>query len=174
MRINNPGVNDKEIKDRISQAKYLEQQFGPGLLQAPRINELINRLKNAAQNTFEKMGSLNIINTCSLCARKHPGGCCFNGVEEWFDSRMLLINLLLGIQFPEQRKYPDGCFFLGDKGCLLLSRHPFCINFYCPNLKNETGPDSMNLLNSLAAKESVLQLELEGCINSWLEHHDID
>lgn len=149
------------IEKEIEKARRLHagMKGHPSLLE--EIVEGLETYRNAASLTFEQMDRAGVIRACSACAAGSGGSCCFQGVEEWYDDILLLINLLLGVVLPETREVPDGCFFVGQKGCRLLARHAFCVNYLCPALNEVLDPAERTKLFSISGNELLCGWELE-------------
>lgn len=89
-------------------------------------------------------------------------------VEEWYDPVLLLINRLMGVEFPSSRELAGHCIFVGDKGCKLIARFPFCVNYLCPRLKDLLGTDETQHLMTVAGKELFSGWEAETHLYKWL------
>jgi len=105
-----------------------------------------------------------IVESCTGCASKKKGSCCFQGVEEWYDHILLLINLLMGAELPRDREAPGHCLFVGEKGCKLIARYSFCINYLCPDLKKSLGKPYTEEIMSIVGEELVVGLEVEQAV----------
>ena len=106
---------------------------------------------------------------CSACARENPGSCCFQGVEEWYDRTLLFINLLMGCRIPRSRQFPGHCLFVGSRGCKLIARYSFCVNYLCPRLRRRLGPEGTAVLLAAAGDELGCGWELERALFQWLK-----
>ena len=104
-----------------------------------------------------------VLKACSQCAQGPAGSCCFEGVEDWYDPVLLLINLLLDAPLPSQREIPKACFFVGQGGCKLRGRYAFCVNFLCPKLN--AGREDGELLRA-TGEELLCGWELEKAIRA--------
>ena len=136
------------VEEEISRAKALYHLYGKAMSRDKDLMGLMGRYRKAIMDTRETMQEVGVLSSCSGCADAKPGGCCFEGVEEWYDHVLLLVNLMLGIDVPESRENPGCCIFAGSKGCKLLARYSFCANYLCPNLKTSLKP----LLSSLSMR----------------------
>jgi hypothetical protein len=146
------------ILQEIEKAKALYESYGSILLGERRIRELLETYRRTIARTWQAMAEENVLKVCSECAQGPAGSCCFEGVEDWYDPVLLLINLLLEVPLPTEREIPDSCFFVGKGGCKLLGRYAFCVNFLCPKL-NE-GIKNGNLL-AATGEELLCGWELE-------------
>jgi hypothetical protein len=159
------------IGKEINRAQSLYGRYGQALLHADGLGDLFERYWNAIRNTQEVMNQVRIIETCSGCACEGSGSCCFQGVEEWYDHVLLLMNLVLGIQLPECGDVPNGCLFLGSRGCRLLARHSFCVNYLCPSLKELIKTPHMETLLSVSGDELYHGWQVEQTVRKWLDQH---
>ncbi len=157
------------IEKEIDRAKWLYAHYGEVLTEQDGLGALFDRYRNAIGKTQEVMKHLRVVETCSACAREGSGSCCFQGVEEWYDQVLLLINLLLGGQIPELREVPGGCLFVGSSGCKLIARHSFCVNYLCPTLKESIKTPPIERLLSVSGEELFHGWELERAVRQWLQ-----
>jgi hypothetical protein len=109
-----------------------------------------------------------VVRTCTVCAVDEKESCCFNGVEDWYDTLLLLINLLMGVDLSTPRKVPEGCLFVGKNGCRLVARYHFCINYLCPKLKDRLDFSRRKNLMAVGGREILCGIELENAIRSTL------
>ena len=162
------------IEEEINRAKRLYAHFGEALTNQDGLCALFDMYQSAIRKTQEVMGQPRVVETCSVCACERSGSCCFQGVEEWYDHVLLLVNLVLGRQIPEFREVAGGCLFLGNKGCRLIARHSFCVNYLCPTLKDLIKTPPMQTLLSVSGEELYCGWELEKSIWAWLQHQGSD
>jgi hypothetical protein len=156
------------IEEEIEQARKLHALWKVDLSLQEGITDDLVRYRTAIASTFEQMHQAGVTRTCSLCAAGSGGSCCFHGVEDWYDGVLLLINLLLGVALPERREVHDGCFFVGEKGCRLLARHAFCVNYLCPAVNESLDPVERSKLLSLSGDELLFGWELEKTLRRWV------
>ncbi|HEX9911446.1 MAG TPA: hypothetical protein VGA86_11205 [Desulfatiglandales bacterium] len=126
------------VAQEINKAEAFYDAYGSALREDERVQVLLENYRKAIACTFEAMAEEGVLKACSHCAQGPSGSCCFEGVEDWYDPVLLLINLLLGVPLPSGREIPKACFFVGQGGCKLRGRYAFCVNFLCPNLSRET------------------------------------
>jgi hypothetical protein len=122
------------ILQEIDKAKAFYDAHGSALLDDKSVQELLGKYRKAIARTYEAMAEGGVLKACSECAQGPEGSCCFEGVEDWYDPVLLLINLLLDVALPCKREIPKACFFVGQSGCKLHGRYAFCVNFLCPKL----------------------------------------
>ena len=161
-------MGKKEIRAAIREANEFYVRFGETMLADARIMELLEKYRNAIAETQEKMKQSGVVRTCTICAVEEKGGCCFNGVEEWYDALLLFINLLMGVRLPDSREIPKGCLFVGENGCRLIARFHFCINYLCHKLKDRLDPSQRKKLMAVAGREILCGIELENTIRNIL------
>ena len=146
------------VAQKIKKAKAFYDAYGAALREDERVHELLEKYRNAIACTYEAMTEKGILKACSQCAHGPSGSCCFEGVEDWYDPVLLLINLLLDVPLPSRREIPKACFFVGQEGCKLRGRYAFCVNFLCPNLSCEAKTGN---LCRTAGEELLCGWELE-------------
>jgi hypothetical protein len=123
------------VAREINKAQAYYAAYGSALREDQRVCELLENYRKAIARTYDAMAEEGVVSACSDCAQGSTGSCCFEGVEDWYDPVLLLVNLLLDIPLPSQREIPKACFFVGLGGCKLLGRYAFCVNFLCPKLR---------------------------------------
>jgi hypothetical protein len=155
----------------ILAAKRLHADCGESMLADPALGSLIERYRQALRGTRAVMEAEGVHAACASCARRVQGGCCFCGVEEWYDPVLLLINLLLGVQIPLSRALEEGCLFVGSDGCMLAAKHSFCLNYLCPALKARLKEKADKRLLSVIGEELLRGWDLERGIHRWLCRH---
>lgn len=119
--------------------------------------------------TWELFHGLGVAAACGACGAKRPGGCCFPEVALNHSREQLLANLLLGAELPEGKEIADSCFFVGDKGCKLMLRDSFCVNYFCPGLHARLGPAAMAELSAQVGREVLADEGLELALAKWLD-----
>jgi len=154
------------IAQEISKATALYDAYGTILREDRTVQELLENYRKAIAATCQAMAEEGVLNACAQCAQSPSGSCCFQGVEDWYDAVLLLINLLLDVPLPSGREIPEACFFVGENGCKLRGRYAFCVNFLCPKLTEATK--SAKLLRS-TGEELLCGWELEKEIRRQIE-----
>jgi hypothetical protein len=156
------------IKQGIKAAKELYLGCQATLKEETTIVEKAEDYRAAISRTYLQMKKTGVLEACSSCARRKSGSCCFRGVEEWYDATHLLINLFMGVDLQMNREVEDGCLFVGSKGCKLIARHSFCVNYLCPDLVASLTEAERKTLASISGEELLLGWELEKSIRVWL------
>jgi hypothetical protein len=143
--------------------------YGRFLLENHETLSLLREYGKAIQTTQLLMAQEGVTRACGICDQgTSRGGCCFPGVEDWYDPVLLAINLLLGRELPDRCEIPDICFFAGPHGCRLLARHSFCISYFCPALKVQLKGEPQNRLDAATGRELLLGWQLERTIRRRL------
>lgn len=161
------------IKEEINRAKSLYERYGRALTNQDGLGDCFMRYRYAITKSKEVMGQMGVVEGCTTCAWEGRGSCCFQGVEEWYDHALLLMNLVLGTPLPEFREVPEGCLFVGSGGCKLLARHSFCVNYLCPSLRDLIKTPQMGTLLSVCGDELFRGWEVERTVRKWLQEFDI-
>ena len=141
------------FQERVNNARDLFQKFGKELLEDPKIAPLIGQLKEATRASRKEMAQTGIVEICTRCDQLEGGSCCGAGLENRYDGWLMLINLLLGVDIPLKRQVKESCFFSGEKGCLLVSRHVICINYLCGKITHRIPPGQLETLREKEGKE---------------------
>jgi len=101
------------------------------------------------------MVDLEVVAACAYCDEEKGKSCCAQGrgLEEKFDSYLLLMNLLLGVPLPERPARPDGCYFLTWTGCCLKVRLFLCVDFLCPAILDRVSHEELVRLQTASGNE---------------------
>ena len=141
------------FQERVKNARNLFQKFGRDLLEHSALQPLAGQLKEATRISGEEMAQTGIVEICRRCDQLEGGSCCGAGLENRYDGWLLLINLLLGANIPRERYDRKSCFFLGEKGCRLISRHVICINYLCEKITRRIPPMNLKTMREMEGKE---------------------
>lgn len=163
------GMISADLREEIDQAERLYRAWGKRIRGHDRFSQLMDRYRNAINETGRTMEQLGVVAECTACAQEGLGSCCFKGVEGWYDRGLLSIILLMGCQIPRQRQVPGHCLFVGERGCKLTARHAFCINYLCPRLKTRLGRSKITEFLAVAGHELNCGWELEMALSQWLK-----
>jgi len=143
---------NRPVKERIAWSESCFQSSRDLFFEDEKIAGLLVEFESAVKVSRQEMNKTGVVALCRECDQEEGGSCCGKGLENRYDAWLLLINRLLGVDLPRERHQPDGCFFLGEKGCLLMARHVICINYMCRKITNNIQP---SVLNSLREVEGV-------------------
>jgi hypothetical protein len=143
------------IEDKIKMARDLYDSWGHKLKRKPEVLDLLGKLEGCLENSREAMLELGIVETCKHCDEEEGGSCCGAGLENKFDSLLLLMNLLLGVSLPECHHRPDSCYLLSDKGCVLKARLVLCVDYLCPKIMSALSHDKVIRLQNISGDELV-------------------
>ncbi len=160
------------ILRKIEEARELYQKYGVLASKDPIISRLILEYRNRIETTHENFRKNEVNTACSECARKNQGSCCFEGMEDNYDSILLFVNLLLGVELPTRREVEEHCFFVGSAGCKLVARYYFCVHYFCPSLEKALGQEKMDHLLRVVGREILAGWELELAIRNFLSEVD--
>lgn len=122
---------DSPITTKIAWANECWQHMRESLLRDEEVIRLSERLRAAIQASRSAMAGVGIASECRDCENSRGGSCCGLGLENYYSGNLLLINLILGAELPEDRADGKSCFFLGPEGCRIHARHVICINYLC-------------------------------------------
>ncbi len=155
----------------LAAAQRLFRLYASQLRQEAWFGELVDRYREAIDQTGKMMHNLGVVAGCKHCALIGAGSCCFSGVENNYDVVLLLINFLLGHPPPETGEIKGKCLFVGKAGCKLLARHYYCQCFLCDDLKTALGKAAVQCLNETVAQEIAAGWEVEQILRQWLRNH---
>ena len=158
------------IKDKIRMAHGLYDLWGENLRREPHIVDLLGQLEDCLDNSREAMLELGIVETCKQCDEEEGGSCCGAGLENKFDSLLLLMNLLLGVSMPERHHRPDSCYLLSDKGCVLKVRLVLCVDYLCPKIMSALSHDKVIRLQSISGDELLTGFRLYDALKRFMRN----
>jgi hypothetical protein len=141
------------IEDKIRTARYMYDSWSDQLRREPDIHQLVEKLEICLENSRVAMLELGIVETCKHCDEEEGGSCCGAGLENKFDTFLLLMNLLLGVSLPEGHRRPNSCYLLTDKGCTLKVRLVLCVDFLCPKILNTMSHGGLIRLQQVSGDE---------------------
>lgn len=155
------------IENEIEQAKRIFDTNQETLSSCLILTNQLKRYRTAIERTTRTMKEIAMISGCTECAKK-TGSCCFREIEAGYDHVLLLINLMIGIRLPQRREIEGNCYFLGKRGCKLVARDSFCINYICNDLKHSLGRSTVSNFSAIAGEEIFYGWETELAIRQLL------
>ncbi len=158
------------IKDKIKTAQHLYDLWSDQLKREPNIHQLIGKLERCLENSRAAMLELGIVETCKHCDEEEGGSCCGAGLENKFDTFLLLMNLLLDVSLPERHHRHDSCYLLTDKGCRLKVRLVLCVDFLCPKILNAMSKGDLIRLQKVSGDELTTAFILYDAIKKFLRN----
>ena len=155
------------IHARLGVAQRLYADLGPELATAEPFSRLLSQAVLCQQELSRIMADLDLGALCSVCGAKVGGGCCSSFMAGENDVIQLLVNLLAGVCVRILRE--DGeCCYLGERGCLLLFKPMFCLNYNCRQIQQGAGPASMHRLDQGVGRLLQQQYGLEQLLLEFL------
>jgi hypothetical protein len=151
---------DAPVDTKIDWANDCFDRERSRLFEDPSLAKLLEALKNAVHRSREDMFRAGIAGLCRECEEKEGGSCCGAGLEKHYSGLILLINRLLGVPLPRQRKESSSCFFLSSTGCSLVARHVLCINYVCNKITSRIKPDQLAALRGAEGEEILLLFQV--------------
>ncbi len=151
---------DAPVDAKIDWANHLFDLERSRLLEDQRLAESLEALKEAVHRSRDNMFRIGIAGLCRECEEKEGGSCCGAGLENHYSGTLLLINRLLGVALPHERKEPSSCFFLSSSGCSLLARHVLCINYVCNKITSRIKPEQLAPLRETEGEEIFLLFQV--------------
>ncbi|MBN1655859.1 MAG: hypothetical protein JXA30_18985 [Deltaproteobacteria bacterium] len=155
------------IEEEISEARRLYGVHQRVLSSHQSLSHKLARYRECIERTDRSMREIGIAGACSACAKK-AGSCCFREIENCYDRVALLVNLLLKAPLPEKREIEGNCYFLGERGCKLIARDSFCINYLCGKLKTDLGSSAVTRFSAVAGEEIYCGWQIELILRKWL------
>src|SRR5208337_3377711 len=149
------------LRIEMEKALRLNERFGSACLNDPESGRLLRKLRDLIRKTDSAMLQSGVVPACTRCAASGKGSCCFREMGESHGFMGLFVNLLLGSVLPEITYFPGSCHFVGDNGCKLQARQAFCLNYFCPELKNSVGEETVLSIQRQAGEQLLAGWELE-------------
>jgi hypothetical protein len=140
------------VEEKIRWAEECHRKLGAKILEDKAVVDLLAKTKRAIPASHAEMMRSGIVDLCRQCEQDEGGSCCGYGMENRYDGWLLLINRLMDVELPKERRDPKSCFFLGESGCLLEVRHVICINYICKKISSQIEPRE---ISALREKEGV-------------------
>jgi hypothetical protein len=159
---------DHALAGNLAAARAAFARLGGRMAADPGLAGAAAACREQIEHTWEMFRGLGVAAACGACGAKRPGGCCFPEVALNHSREQLLANLLMGAELPEVKDIPDSCHFVGERGCKLLLRDSFCVNYFCPALHERLGPAAMAALAAQVGREVLADQGLELAVERWL------
>ena len=156
----------------MEKALRLNERFGFACLNDPELGRLLRDLRELIRKTGSAMLRTGVVSACTRCATSGKGSCCFREMGESYGFMALFVNLLLGSALPEKTDFPGSCHFVGDSGCRLHARHSFCLNYFCPDLKESLGEETIRKIQRQAGEQLLAAWELERTLARYMADAD--
>jgi len=159
------------IAEQIQKAKDLFTIYGNDIILDIKCSSLLKELNSAIEDSWKLMKELGVVDICSACAGKKTGGCCHFGIETCYTNMLILMNILLGVKIPEQRKLENNCLFVGEHGCRLKARFKTCIHHLCPEILNSLSDYDLFRLRATTRYEIKVCSQAESAIRDWIREN---
>jgi hypothetical protein len=156
------------IEEKIKTARQLYYSWAHQLRREQHIHELMHQLEQCLENSHVAMLELGIVETCKHCDEEDGGSCCGAGLENKFDTLLLLMNLLLGVSLPERHQRPDSCYLLSDTGCVLRVRLVLCVDYLCPRILKGLSRDELIRLQNISGDELLTGFKLYDALKKFM------
>ncbi|MBX6422108.1 hypothetical protein [Thermosulfurimonas sp. F29] len=127
----------------------------------PDFHVLLRELRKSLSVSEKAYYSTGAYRLCADCAIRERSTCCGRDMELSVSRELLILNLFLGVTFPEKRTFARGCFFLTLKGCSLKARPIICRNFFCAWFREHFPHEKLIFLQKAQEDEMTLVFQLE-------------
>lgn len=162
----------RNLKKQIERALALNARLGADCLGDRQLRGLLLELGQLAERTDSLMVSSGVWAVCGKCAES-TGSCCFPEMGESFSAIQLFANLLLGAELPPHYDFPASCYFVSEKGCRLKYRHSFCLNYFCPDLIDILGAQTVLTIQRQVGEQMRAGWDLELALTRYVNSHSI-
>ncbi len=141
------------LKRNLEEAQSLYHRFRKELRQDPLLQEGLKALREGLRLSEEAYQATGAYQLCQICALRYPSTCCGKDMELEVSRELLVLNLILGMELPQEPAFSEACFFLGPKGCRLWARPILCRNFFCPWFRENFDLQKLAYLQKIQEKE---------------------
>ena len=156
------------IQDKIKLAQNLYHSWKHALRKQSHIHSLLLELDTCLRVSRKSMWELKIVEICKYCDEQEGGSCCGTGMENKFDTFLLLVNLLLGVSLPEHHLRTESCYLLTDEGCVLKVRLVLCVDFLCDKILNRLSVEELRSLQKISGEELIAGFRLYDAVKKFL------
>jgi hypothetical protein len=155
--------------EKLEKALIFSREYGKELLRNPEIISQLERVQAAVVSLNTHMAEMEMGKSCARCAATPKGGCCsaYMGHENP-DVLQLLMNLLAGVEVELVLNHGGDCCFLGEKGCVLLFKPIFCLNYLCERIQKESSAGELTILEQKTGDLLGAQVALEQLLIRFL------
>ncbi len=157
------------IEEKIAIAQELFEVWGEDLAQDEEIAPLLPRYRKAVEASNQIMEEAGTFRECYVCTVEEGKGCCKIGLENECTILILILNLLLGVEFPKEREVPGRCFFVGPLGCKILARPMLCRDYFCVRHYEKVPEETMAQITQVLHEELMLLHQITRLIRNRLE-----
>ncbi len=146
-------TTQKFLQEKMARVREFFERYRERLAQDQKFNDLLVEYEknfNATQAAFAQAG---IDKICAQCGQTTKV-CCGLGMELYCEDTLLVVNLYLGVEFPEKRLKDHWCLFLTEKGCLLRVRPLLCRNYFCEDIQEALPHEELVRLQEALGPEA--------------------
>lgn len=159
-----------KIEKTITTAQKVYSDYAEELKNS--LGHLLEEARHAVEKSRYAYINLGINEICRRCDEEEGGSCCGAGIEDRYTVELLLANMLSGTFPPSSRLNKNSCYFLGERGCVLLFRHILCVNFLCKKLYDMLGTERIIFLQNIIGEEIELTFKLCNAITQIVRYRD--
>jgi hypothetical protein len=162
------------ISEKIKIARDLFGAWGNDLWRDAEVKGLLELLQENILASGTVSRDLGVLALCKRCEEEEGGSCCGAGIENRYFPPLLLVNLLLGVNLPEDRCFANSCYFLGKEGCGLKARDILCINYLCSEIQRLLAPEKVATLQAVTGEEMETVFVLHEAVKRFISgrRHD--
>jgi len=156
--------------EKLEKAEHLVTVYGKSLLQQKDIMDQLEAVKDEVSSLDVHMTAMDMGKTCSHCAATPNGGCCsaYMGHEN-NDALLLLMNILAGVKVRLVCDNEVECCFLGERGCILLFKPIFCLNYLCWRIREGSDGEELGVLEQKSGALLTAQSNFEQMLIRFLQ-----
>jgi len=158
------GLYFSDVETKIGIAHRLFKASGARMKADTAVKEkllLLVRLSDVLQEQMRYMGMFEL---CGTCGSGPDGGCCSAEMANESDAVLLFMNMLLDCEVAIRRDDDFECCFLGKRGCTLILKPIFCLNYNCEKIIIASPKEDLAKLETATARLLGEQTILENMI----------
>ncbi|MEA2084019.1 MAG: hypothetical protein U9O82_07235 [Thermodesulfobacteriota bacterium] len=141
-----------DVATKISIAHRLFKASGARLKADSAVKEKLMLLVRLTDILQKQMRSMGMFELCGTCGSGPDGGCCSAEMANESDAVLLFMNMLLDCEVAIRRDDDFECCFLGERGCTLILKPIFCLNYNCEKIMVGSQKEDLAKLETATAR----------------------
>lgn len=135
-----------DVYEKLALAERVWQSFGAELKANDTIAFTLARILEKGTALSVCMGGMRMAGICTSCAARVGGGCCSLFMAGENDVLQLVMNMMAGVTVKTVQDDGHHCCFLGERGCVLILKPMFCLNYNCQEIREQGAGEPIRLL----------------------------
>ncbi len=157
------------ILKKIEIAKDMYNNWQEVFYKDDKFLSLLKKYEFSVLKSNQIMGEKGTFEECYICTVLENKGCCKVGLENEATITILLLNMFLKKDIPEEREVPGRCFFVGPLGCKIFARPYLCREFFCKRILDKLSQKDYAIVTQYINEELTLLYLITNYIKNLLE-----